>query len=721
MSDASASDSSKLASSIAQLSLTEKISLLHGDLAFWPGLAMMLAGAYSKKTWNAPGQTQLNYSGIRFADGPRGIVLEGCTTFPVAMARGASWNPELEKRIGAVVGRELRVLGGNLYGGVCINLVRHPAWGRAQESFGEDPFHLAQFAIAATQGVQQQVMACVKHYALNSMENARFSVDVKISMRALHEVYLPHFKAAFDAGAECAMSAYNAVNGDWCGHSKNLLTDILKQRWGFQGFVISDFIFGIRDSAQALNAGMDLEMPFFMHYRQGLAADVHAGRVTMAKIDDAVSRLVNSSARQIARSQAMPNATVVGCEDHRALALESARQGIVLLKNESTLPLIKPKRIAVIGHLAAVVNTGDRGSSNTRPEYVTTPLEGIRQQAPADCIVDYDDGSDVARAIELARNADFVLVVAGYTFEDEGEFISPDSSTNLRKLFPKPKSLSDAWSAFKVWRGLSVNKKNNDAFAAGGDRERLNLRANDEALILALADALVIQPKTKLAVAVIAGSAVVMEAWRHRVQSILMLWYPGMEGGTALGEIIFGKVNPSGRLPLAFASDPKHLPFFDRNADTIEYDLYHGYRHLDRQGVRAAFPFGFGLSYSHFELSAVQLAVSNKHLRLQVHVHNRSQRDGTCVVQVYLKVFNSKVERVAKELKGFARVDVKAEQNESAEIMVSLDCLRYFSEAVDDFVLEPANYALMIAQHADDESALHTNFHIDAQGQAHVE
>jgi beta-glucosidase len=218
---------------LAQLTLDEKIAMMCGDPPFWSGMAEMMGGGYGDHPWPAGVIPRLGIPGIQFVDGPRGIILEGATTFPVSMARGATWDLDLEERVGDVIGTELRALGGNLFGGVCINLLRHPAWGRAQETYGEDPYHLGEMGAALTRGVQRHAMACAKHYALNSMENARFKVDVRISPRALHEIYLAHFKRVVDEGVAAVMSAYNSVNGEWCGQNKVLLTDILKKRWGF--------------------------------------------------------------------------------------------------------------------------------------------------------------------------------------------------------------------------------------------------------------------------------------------------------------------------------------------------------------------------------------------------------------------------------------------------------------------------------------------------------
>ena len=224
---------------LAELTLAEKLGLMDGDLPFWRGLALMSApGGYGSRVWVAGAVPRLGIPGIRFSDGPRGIVMAGATTFPVSMARGATFDVELEERVGDVIGRELRALGGNFFGGVCINLLRHPAWGRAQETYSEDSFHLGMMGSALARGVQRHVMACVKHYALNSMENARQTVDVSADARTMHEVYLAHFKRVVDAGVAAVMSAYNSVNGEWAGQNRALLTGILKQEWGFAGFVI---------------------------------------------------------------------------------------------------------------------------------------------------------------------------------------------------------------------------------------------------------------------------------------------------------------------------------------------------------------------------------------------------------------------------------------------------------------------------------------------------
>ncbi len=689
-----------------RLSLEEKISLMHGLLPVWRGLAEMTApNGYSSRVWPAGEIARLGVPGIRFSDGPRGIILDGATTFPVSMARGATFDTDLEERVGDAIGRELRALGGNYFGGVCINLLRHPAWGRAQETYGEDPGHLGAMGAALTRGVQRHVMACVKHYALNCMENARFKVDVTISPRALHEIYLPHFRRVVAEGVASVMSAYNSVNGEWAGQNRMLLTDILKEGWGFDGFVLTDFIFGMRDAKTAALAGQDVEMPFALLFDRDLKGLVECGEVPVQRVDDAALRVLRQQVRfGQGRDPRNYAPEVVGCEAHRKLARETAEKSIVLLKNEGgLLPLEGVRRIAVIGRLAEVPNTGDGGSSNTRPAYVVTPLEGLRAALGGTVAIDTDDGADPARAAALAKRADATLVVAGYTHADEGEYIPPDIFAAFVPSFPPPGPEDMAFVQ-------TMQAGNMDpGLALGGDRERLTLHPRDEALIQAVTAA---NPKT--VVAVMAGSAVIIEAWRKRAAAILMLWYPGMEGGHALADVLIGRVNPSGRLPCVFPVRAEDLPAFDRNATKITYDLWHGYRKMERDGASPAFPFGFGLSYTRFEyanlrLKKTELSASDL-LEATVEVTNAGERAGEEVVQLYVAAIGSEVERAPKELKAFARVALRPGETRAVRLAVSVADLAYYDESAADWVVEPIDYAAIVGRNSLDPGALRAAF-----------
>lgn len=694
---------------LAHLTFDEKLGLMDGDTPFWPGLAEMMApGGYASRPWVAGAVPRLGIPGIRFVDGPRGIIMPGATTFPVSMARGASFDPALEERVGDVIGRELRALGGNFFGGVCLNLLRHPAWGRAQETYGEDPRHLGEFGAALTRGVQRHVMACAKHYALNSMENARFKVDVAIGDRALHEVYLPHFKAAVEAGVASVMSAYNSVNGEWAGQNRTLLTTILKEEWGFRGFVITDFIFGMRDALKAGLSGLDVEMPFSMHFHRHLKTLVEAGRVPRARIDDAALRVLRQQVRFAqGRDPKDYRRSVVGCAAHRALAREAAQKSIVLLRNEGAILPLRPAagRIALIGRLAATPNTGDGGSSNTKPVHVVTPLEGMQAALGQDKVV-FDDGGEAARAARVAAAAEVAVVVAGYTHEDEGEYIPPDMIPSFAPLFPPPAPEEEA-IARKILPG---HGRQEGGFSPGGDRERLTLHPRDEALIQAVAAA---NPRT--VVVLMVGSAVITEAWRERVPGIVVLWYPGMEGGHALADVLLGRVNPGGRLPCTFPRRAEDLPFFDRNATRITYDLWHGYRKLARDGVPAAFPFGFGLSYTTWKLANLRLArdtlSATDMLEVAVDVTNTGRVAGDEVVQLYVSVRGSRVERAPRELKAFARVNVAPGETRGVTLSVPVASLAY-RDSARGWIVEPVEGDAIIARHAEETPGLAARFRV---------
>jgi beta-glucosidase len=695
---------------LAQLTLDEKLGMMDGDVAFWLGIVEMMGGGYGDHPWNAGVISRLDIPGIRFADGPRGVVMEGATTFPVSMARGATWDIALEERIGDVIGCELRALGGTLFGGVCINLLRHPAWGRAQETYGEDPYHLGELGAALTRGVQQHAMACVKHYALNSMENARFKVNVRISSRALHEMYLAHFKRVVDEGVAAVMSAYNSVNGEWCGQNKVLLTDILKNQWGFAGYVLSDFMFGMRNAKKAALAGQDLEMPFQMHYHQHLKRLVENGQVAQERVDDAVLRLLRQQLRLIQPGDY--DAAQVGSEANRALAREAAEKSIVLLQNEGDLlPLRDVKKIAVIGRLADTPNTGDAGSSNTRPAYVVTPLAGIQAAIEGHADVLHDDGSDLERAKATARAADAVVLVVGYTHVDEGEFMDPDTMENMAPIFPppSPEEVSLA-QRFMQDAGGQVD----DEFLTGGDRDQLTLHPEDEALIRAIAS---VNPRT--IVAVMGGSAVIMEAWRASVPAILMLWYPGMEGGHALADILLGRVNPSGKLPFVIPRRAEDLPIFDRDATEIEYDLWHGYRKFERDGNTPAFPFGFGLSYTRYRYASLKLAQNqlgpSEILKVSLDVSNIGAHAGEEVVQLYISAIGSAVERAPKELKAFTRIALQPGGTKTVQLSVPIPRLAYYDETRADFVVEPLEYELFVGVHSLDPHALKARFMVRSE------
>ncbi len=679
---------------VAAMTLDEKLGCLDGDTPFWDGLIDGILGGYYEHPYPAAAVPRLGVPGFAFSDGPRGVVVGHATAFPVSMARGATFDPALEERIGDAIGRELRAVGATFYGGVCVNLLRHPGWGRAQETYGEDPLHVGTMGAALARGVQRHAMACVKHFACNSIENARFTIDVTADERALHEVYLPHFKQIVDAGVASVMSAYNAVNGEWCGQHRELLTTILRDEWGFDGIVISDFQFGLRDAVRSVEAGLDVEMPYVQQRAQHLPAAIASGTLGVDSVDPVVARVLATLLRFAAVIERPGDRAALACPAHRELAREAATASIVLLRNEGgLLPLDRARlrSLAVVGRLAAVPNIGDAGSSNVHPPYVVTPMEGLRAALPGVAVTQHD-GADAA---PLAT-ADAAIVVVGYTHCDEGEYVPSDQGAlaHLFHLFPP---LPDEETVARL-RDAMQRAAKGTGMSPGGDRRRLELSADDEALVRAVARA-----NARTVVVVMSGSAVVMESWRHDVPAIVQLWYPGMEGGHALADVLMGVVSPSGRLPFAMPTTSAHLPPFDPDATAVTYDLWHGQWKLDRDGHAPAYPFGFGLSYTSFALRDASVSGDGPERRVRVTVANTGARDGADVVQVYGGRPGSAYERPAWRLLGFARVDVPAGSARAVDVPVSLRTLAVRERGA--WVVEPGRYAIAVARHAGDPAA----------------
>lgn len=623
------------------MTLDEKISALSGDRPALRG-TLEMARRYNATPIVAGAIPRLGLPGVRFTDGPRGVVINHSTAFPSAMARGATFHPGLEARVGDAIGVEARTQGANLFAGVCINLLRHPAWGRAQETYGEDSYLLGEMGAAMIRGSQRHVMACVKHFAANSMENSRFWVDVQACEDDLRDVYLPHFRRCVDEGVASFMTAYNKVNGSFCGHHHRLITEILKDEWGFGGFVMSDFTFGVRD-ARALSAGLDLEMPFCWRFRKARRL-VHDGVISTARLDDAVVRLVRQQVRFAQRGEPdRYRREVVAGSAHRALAREVATASVVLLRNKPrswpdggaapVLPLdpTRARTVAVIGRLAAVPNIGDLGSSRVYPPEVVTILDGMTHAARGMGVgVSYCDGRHADRAAALAAESDVAVIVVGSTHRDEGEWIGK----------------------------------------AGGDRKRLTLRARDEALIEAVASA-----NLRTVVVLMGGSAFVTDRWRRRVAAMTMVWYPGMEGGHAVADVLFGLAPPGGRLPCTWPTAANRLPEFRRFTRRIRYGPLHGYRLMEAEQQEPAFPFGFGLGYTTITWSTPRvLAVTestdgHRRVSVTVELRNAGARSGVEVVQVYVPEVLGTHPHALRTLRAFRRVALSS----GAEATVELD------------------------------------------------
>ncbi|WP_026661361.1 beta-glucosidase family protein [Butyrivibrio sp. AC2005] len=657
---------------VGKLTLEQKVSLMAGNIdatSMKESEIMELVlgteeGAhYNLHPYEAGGLAEYDVPPMKFVDGPRGVVCGNnqSTCFPVSMARGATFNPALEEEIGHAIGQEVRAFGGNLFAGVCINLPYNPGWGRSQETYGEETYQIGRMGASLVKGVQSEdVMACVKHFAFNDMENARFKVSVTCDQRTEQEVYLPHFKDCVDAGCASIMSSYNRYNGVQCGHHKYLLSQVLKKEWGFDGFVMSDFCWGVLDTVEAANGGQDMEMLWTQYFGNRLVQAVKDGFVPESRIDDAAVRIVRTILA-FDKDHREYDMSVVGCKEHTELAKRAAEEAITLVKNENVLPLDKGiKKIAVVGKLADENVIGDQGSSWVRPPYVITPLQGIKKAVPSAEIL-YSDGSDLDEVKKIATEADAVIYVVGYNHDDEGEFISTDTTDNYTG-------------------------------AIGGDRKKsLGLHDEDVKLLQETGE---VNPKS--VVVLIGGNMIMMTEWIDKVNSVLMAYYPGMEGGTALAEILFGDVNPSGKLPFVVPVSEDDLPHVDWEATDQYYEYYHGYTRLDKNGVNPLIPYGFGLSYTTFKFEEATAKVEGDELITTVKVTNTGSRDGAEVIQLYVGFENSAVDRPVRQLRGFEKVFLKAGESQVVTVKTPLDKLKWYNPVYREWQLEKMEYKIYL-------------------------
>ncbi len=637
---------------LAEATLAEKVGMMSGKGFFADYRAD--GGVWGARPYRAgSGIERLGVPPLYFTDGPRGVARGQSTCFPCTMARGASFDTDLERRIGEAMGIEIRAQGCTLSGAVCVNLLRHPGWGRAQETYGEDPHHLGAMGAALGQGLQaHNVIATVKHFALNSMENARFTVDVRIDERALHEVYLPHFKTILDAGVASVMSAYNKVNGEYCGQHRGLLTDILRGEWGFTGFVHSDWIMGVYKPYGAA-AGLDIENPEPLVFGDKLIAAVEGGTIEPHVIDTACRRILTTQYSFACAEDPLPDypMALVASDTHVGLAQEAAEKSAVLLANDGVLPLPRSiGKLAVLGRLASLVNTGDNGSSRVRAPYVVTALKGLEAYLGDDRILTGDEG-DLPTAKAAAASADAVVVVVGYTAEEEGEFIPGDLTLGQDAGGQNERGQDERAQPDRSHIPAEVQAAQRPRPASiGGDRRELGLPEAQIALI----DAAVASGKP-VVVVIVAGSAVMVETWHDDVGAILQTFYAGMEGGTALARLLFGDVSPSGRLPFTVMREASDYPAFDIDARAIDYDHWHGYAMADRDGITPRFGFGHGLSYTDFALRGANARVTPHTIEFSVAVTNT----GSVAAETSVLAFVSPpggIERWSRALQAFSRV-----------------------------------------------------------------
>lgn len=639
---------------VRQMTFEEKVQMMCGHSTL---LNSFVGGNYNLHPYPFSGCERLGVETLYFCDGPRGVVSSSSTCFPVTMARGATFNRELEYEVGRVIGKEVLGNGGNYFGGVCMNIPYNPGAGRSQECYGEDSYHMGEMAVALMEGVQEEnVIACSKHYAFNSMERSRFKATVDADKRTEREVYLAHFKKVFDHGCASVMNAYNAYQGEKCGHNAYLLRDVLKKEWDFDGFVMSDFMFGVTDTAGGISGGCDVEMHVQNRYKPGkVKKALDQGKITMEMIDEACLRVVRTTlAFQEARKDAPHyDSSILACPEHTALARRVAEESITLVKNDDNLlPLSTKKKIAFVGDLVEVENIGDHGSSKVRPPYVRTLRQAVEKDY-AGAVAAFIRTKDVTSRIDEIRSADAVVILCGMNHGDEGEF----------------------------------------GYIMGGDRESLELHKKDLNMIHT-----VTRENKNTAVIIMGGNVIMAHSWKDEVRAILYAYYPGMEGGSALADILFGKVNPSGRLPFAVAQREDQYPPVKWNTKQQHYGYWHGYQKIDHEKGDYDFRYGYGLSYTSFALSDRKLVrVEGDEATFSVTVRNTGDRDGADVPQVYIAFTDSTVERPVRTLAGFTKVFLKAGEAKTVEIKVNRNDLCWYDEKDGNFKQDTA-YAALIAR-----------------------
>ncbi len=657
----------KVAEVLGQMTLKEKVQQMSG----WLMKDVLNAASIKGKRYTGytPANSRLGVPALKCLDGPRGVGLfYKSTCFPVGAARGASWDPDLEERIGVAMGYETAAFEGNMLLAPCINILRHPSWGRAQETYGEDPHHMSLMGSANVRGIQKHVMACPKHFAVNNIDDSRFYVNAKVDERTLREIYLPHFKKCVEDGAASVMSAYNDLNGELCAHNDHLLRDILKGEWKFDGLVISDWVSAVEDTVEAANAGLDVEMPSPENFGSKLERAVKRGEVSEAVIDEAVTRILRQKFRFEVDSSNYDASMIAGTE-HAGLAREAAHKSILLLKNEkSLLPLDanKIKKIALIGPFADVGNIGDKGSSRVTPPYTVTPLQGVTEKLGPGVEVIHDNGSSLSSAKKKAGESDAVILVVGLTAKEEKE---------------------------------------------GKDRLDLDLAEGQERLIKTVASA-----NANSVVVLIGGSAITMGDWKDQVSAIVMSWYSGMEGGHALADVIFGDVNPSAKLPIAWPKSVSQLFEFDSKAKEVEIDQYHGYRYFDKNGLEPEFHFGFGLSYTEYEYANLRLDKKtmdkNGEIEARVDVTNAGKVAGEEIVQLYVGYNGSSVERVPRELKAFGKVALEPGQTRSVSLKVAAKDLAFYNVENGEWEVEEIDYFLWVGPSSNPDGLLAESFKV---------
>ena len=685
---------------LSRMTLEEKVKILHAQSKF-----------------SSAGVPRLGIPDLWTTDGPHGIRPEvlwdewsqagwtndSCVAFPALTCLAATWSEEMSALYGKSIGEEARYREKDVLLGPGVNIYRTPLNGRNFEYMGEDPYLASRMVVPYIQEVQKNgVAVCVKHFALNNQESLRHQYDAIIDDRTLNEIYLPAFKAAVqEGGAWSIMGAYNLYKGQHLCHNQYILNDILKKDWGFDGAVISDWG-GCHDTDQAITNGLDLE---FGTWTDGLTMGATNGYDAYYLADPYLERLrdgraseevLNEKARRVLRlnfrtamRKDKPNGSLCSPEHYDA-ARRIADEGIVLLKNnDNVLPISRKagSRILVVGENAVKMMTVGGGSSSLKVQREVLPLDGIRAAAGEGVTVEFE---------------------RGYVGDISGSYNGVVTGQDLSESRSAEELIEDACLKAKdadavIFIG-GLNKSSHQD-CEDSDRFGLGLPYSQDAVIEALA-----KVNPRLAVVIVSGNAVAMP-WVDNVNAIVEAWYCGSQSGTALADIIFGDVNPSGKLPITFPvrledNGAHALGAYDPASTEAHYSegIFVGYRWAQKKDIKPLFAFGHGLSYTTFSYSEAEISRTtmseNGKVTVSVNVTNTGDREGKEIVQLYIGDDECSVERPVMELKAFRKVSIKPGETVKVSFPVNADMLKFYGN--DGWTLEKGSFTAYVGAASDD-------------------
>jgi beta-glucosidase len=680
----------RIDSIINVLTIEEKIYMIHG-------CGMFVSG----------GVERLGIPELRYTDGPTGIreemernswkplnlTTDSVTFFPTGTALAATWNEELALRYGKAIGSEANARGKDILLGPGVNIIRTPLCGRNFEYFTEDPYLNSRMAVGYIEGVQSQdVAACVKHYTANNQEYERGLINVMVDERTLREIYLPVYKAAVqEAGVYTFMGAYNKVRGDWMCENDYLLNKVLKDEWDFKGFVMSDWG-GTHTAVKAALAGLDVEMGGYLdsHHFASLADSVKAGLVPESVINDKVRRILrvmfNCKTTKSTRKQGKANTP-----ENSRLAYDVASEAIVLLKNrDKLLPLNinNIKSIAVIGENAVHPQSRGGFTASVKARYEVSPLEGIKKKAGDRLTVNFVQG----------YKENFVLADTGGRWP----YRYPDPTVDQTLLDEAVKAVK-ASDVAVIFAGTSRNVETEAV-----DRETLQLPFGQDELIKAVAAA---NPKT--IVVVVAGAACNLNVTDQCVSTILYSWFNGSEAGNAIADVLFGDMNPSGKLPFTIPVKlgdvgAHALKAYPGHNFTVEYKegILVGYRWFDTKNIEPKYPFGYGLSYTTFDYKNLKTNKTSykpgQVITLTADISNTGPVSGKETMEVYIQALESTVPRALKELKAFKKIELKKDEQKQIQLNIKVDDLAYYNAGEKQWIVEPGKYRILVGSSSRD-------------------